>query len=369
MHALVNEAEGRFQPKDEYQFPHILMSDTCTFGPESNPNLAKMLSAGDSTAAKELLDRELRAVDQLHKLLLEHKYHDVISRASKMISAKREFSSENSNHIFAFNIIPVAIYQMRGHAALKLKNYTLGTEDATAGLDLISVILRTTPPNDQKTWPCLRHQIMMEQSELLHLRGRCSNHLGDFDGALVDLRAAVALKYTLGEKVEPSTISEVLIVMARKKTASPRPHFSDSEIRAWNKELQIKEYSAENRLCFYCKRPPSEEQKLKLCGDCKKAWFCGNACMKAGWPSHKPFCRNKLKTVTIIPIGMEEIVRSDIAASGCYVTVDRNGPAVIVRDSMTGAIHESLSDQDVLFLPEDDPAAIEEAVMRYHGLI
>ena len=72
--------------------------------------------------------------------------------------------------------------------------------------------------------------------------------------------------------------------------------------------------------------------------------------------------------MTIILIKMEEMVMSRLAAFGCYVP-DSNGPAVILRDSTTGAIHESLSDQDVLFLPNDDPAAIQEALMRLHCLI
>ena len=72
--------------------------------------------------------------------------------------------------------------------------------------------------------------------------------------------------------------------------------------------------------------------------------------------------------MTIILIEMEEMVMSRLAAFGCYVD-DSNGPAVILRDSTTGAIHESLSNQDVLFLPNDDPAAIQEALMRHYGLI
>ena len=143
-------------------------------------------------------------------------------------------------------------------AAWKLKNYTLGIKDSTARLDLISALLRTIPTNDQKTCPCpsklgvfvssndVRHKFMMTQCDLLYWRSRCSYDTGDLDGALVDSRAAVALKYSLCKQVETSDISQELMVMARKKAASPRPHFSDSEIRSWNKELHIKEYSAEN---------------------------------------------------------------------------------------------------------------------------
>jgi hypothetical protein len=42
--------------------------------------------------------------------------------------------------------------------------------------------------------------------------------------------------------------------------------------------------------CAGCGRGSSAED-LKLCSGCRAAHFCGPACVKAGWPAHKPTCR------------------------------------------------------------------------------
>jgi hypothetical protein len=264
-----------------------------------------------------------------------------------------------------------------------LKNYKLGIEDATSALHMISTHLASIPSSEEKNWPCdpfpsqrkvsgndLREHMIDTRRDFLCLRGTCAAYLEDLDGALIDMRAVNASRYFDSLPASEDLIAAVLVLLAKKKAGSPRPYFSDTEIRSWNQELRIKEYSEENRACFNCgernRKNSNSEFKLKLCGNCRKVWFCGTSCLKAGWAGHKPVCRSKVKIVTVIPIETEELVRSDITRTGHYVTADRNGPTVIVLDSKTGAFHEALSDQDVLFLPADSPAAIQDAVFRHH---
>jgi len=35
----------------------------------------------------------------------------------------------------------------------------------------------------------------------------------------------------------------------------------------------------------------SEASAAKVCSGCKKAHYCGTACMKAHWREHKPYCK------------------------------------------------------------------------------
>ena len=40
--------------------------------------------------------------------------------------------------------------------------------------------------------------------------------------------------------------------------------------------------------CLQCK----SNENLKLCGSCKKAYFCSVECQKKSWKNHKLVCKN-----------------------------------------------------------------------------
>ena len=74
--------------------------------------------------------------------------------------------------------------------------------------------------------------------------------------------------------------------------------------------------------------------------------------------------------LTIIPIEKEPAIRVDLETRGYSPLEDRvNGPAILLRDSSTGAIFESLSDQHVLFVTNsDDQAAVQRQVLNWYKM-
>ena len=69
-----------------------------------------------------------------------------------------------------------------------------------------------------------------------------------------------------------------------------------------------------------------------------------------------------------ISIKDEATIRADIADRGYSIILDtKHGPAVIVFDSSTEQIYESLSDQDVIFLENiNDRTAVQGPVSHFY---
>jgi len=44
-------------------------------------------------------------------------------------------------------------------------------------------------------------------------------------------------------------------------------------------------------VCSTCAVPDAPGSRLKTCGDCQQARYCGAECARAGWPAHKVHCR------------------------------------------------------------------------------
>jgi hypothetical protein len=380
MQNIINEAEERVKAEFKAKFPNVLKDGTAVSGPDASSKMSKTLSARDLAAFQGTVSVNRRGIKHLKTLVSKRNYEAVVMYASELISAKQKLSCKKSpQNAEIFNYIESEIYYIRGFAASQLNNHELGMDDATFGLQLVLAMREALSQCEEKTDRRHRNssvsigdaqrELKIQECLLLKLRSQCSKNLGDLDGSLVDARAAVALIFSNNLEIyNRDYVTQVLIVLACKNAGLCRPHFSDLEVHFWNKELRIKMYSRENHVCFNCGQGASEGEKLKICGDCKKVWFCGTACLKTAWPKHKPCCRCKLKIVTAIPIKMEAMVRSEIAKNGFYIALDRNGPAVVILDSKTGSIHESLSDQEVLFLNEDDPDGMQEALSRHCGI-
>jgi hypothetical protein len=49
------------------------------------------------------------------------------------------------------------------------------------------------------------------------------------------------------------------------------------------------------RACASCGKKEDLSTRLKLCGGCKKVYYCGGSCQKEHWKSHKSEC-GKIKT-------------------------------------------------------------------------
>jgi hypothetical protein len=324
-----------------------------------------------------MMHSKTQGLNHLEILIAQGNFEEAVAFATEIIEKNSRFVFENSAGIGFSNFNDIVILQRRGLAALMLKKYESGIKDATEGLQLGVSMLSLTPPCEE-TWPCpsdpgvqmsnnmIRDLLNEQRCLLLEIRGRCSDGLGDMDGALADFRGLLALTYSNGLKPSKRLTQDILVLLGRMKAGSPRPYFTDAEICDWNEELRIKEYSEENRVCFNCGgRGRNKDSDIRLCGNCKREWFCGKSCFNAAFQIHAPYCRSRKTIVTVIPIEMEEQARSKIKMTGHYVVQDENGPSVIVQDSKTGVLHEVLSDQDVLFLSVVDPEAMREAVARH----
>ena len=373
--ALVREAQGRVEIsgelKDEFRFtqrilrllaPHIsIPMHKLGTSPADPKNL-------NAATVKDLTKVAAENCKKLKDFLGQQRFEDAILLASEFLSSLRNVDQDSK----FLNSAEITYFHVRAVSFLALGQGKLAIDDTTAALKLISSFMKIYPNNGQPDFKFCNQLLDLKtrQSNALLLRAQIADNLGDLEGALVDMRAAIAIEVEMGRNLTGIPIQrEALILLARMKAGSPRPHFTVEEIRAWNKELQIKEYSPKNRLCSNCGVHRSANAKLKLCGDCKQAWFCGTQCQRISWPLHKLHCRNPLKKVTVIPIEEENMHRSEIASKG-YSTVEDDASsetAVLLCDVLTGAIYESLSNQDVVFVTDsEDMSAVQEQILYYH---
>jgi len=51
--------------------------------------------------------------------------------------------------------------------------------------------------------------------------------------------------------------------------------------------------------CTKCKNAPAGNEKLQLCGGCKKAHYCSRGCQKEDWKEHKTICKYLSKDPSI----------------------------------------------------------------------
>jgi hypothetical protein len=297
-------------------------------------------------------------------MMNDKKYEEIVACASSVILAKQQYGEKCAHRNFSiFNTAHIELFLFRAEAYLRLNKHQLCVDDANAGLELISAML--TQLDTRKDLDSIMGFKRMQATSLVIRAGGC-NELGDKEGAFVDLRAAVALVQEMGLDLQYDLQANIMTVMAEMKLGCRRPHYTDAEIRALNKELQLKEYAPANRFCSNCGKHPSVVSvALKLCGGCKMVWFCGSECSRTYWPNHKVQCKNPTrKKVTLIPTSTD--IQEDIAEKGFSLVRDDagNGPASIMRDARTGQYFESLSDQDVFLVSSEDPEVAQREAMH-----
>ena len=368
--ALIRKAQSRVVLDDKFHSSQRFADRTRSieaiseFFPVGTRPDGPPINANDIKKIEKLMLQGPKIVEKIMHLFVQDKIDEVVSAASEWLSS-RNIKPGFEYHTFH----DVAILNMRALACFERKEYESVVQDTTAGLNYVSGLLKIQSSDEQQNF---NNATMMKsmQRDLLVLRASSTEIIGEFEDALTDLRAAIALEVELGRNLAQSNIQvKAMILLARIKAESPRPHFTAEEIRCWNKELQIKEYAPENRACFNCALPPAPYRKLLLCGQCKVAWFCGTECQRISWPKHKIDCRNTAtKMIKKISIKDEATIRADIADRGYSIILDtKHGPAVIVFDSSTEQIYESLSDQDVIFLENiNDRTAVQGPVSHFY---
>ena len=380
--AVITQAEERVKPESKSCFPYNVRDFMSSpkapqgfvklVGIDTLRSLPKGLPKGkimqDATAVKKLQLREAKILSKVHAFLSEENYDEVVSCTSSIILAKQQFGEKCKHPVFAttFNSINVEIFRARAEAYFELKQYQSCVDDTNAGLELVSAFAQMGSEKESEKDAIL--EVKKWQCALLHLRASGSKSLGDINGAFIDLRAVVALVHESGWDVHEGLQSDIMTLMSQMKRGCPRPHYTDAEIRAWNKELQLKIYAPKNRICANCGKHSSADVILKLCGGCKLAWFCGYACSHTCWPTHKVQCKNPdRKRYTVVKEACFE--RKEIAERGYFLVWDDNGPASVMHDGRTGRYYESLSDQDVFFVTTtDDPAALEKEILHQRNL-
>lgn len=80
-----------------------------------------------------------------------------------------------------------------------------------------------------------------------------------------------------------------------------RPLWAAPEIQQW---LSVSRAELEKRFCdaIECEKVEGVVGEWKVCGGCKKGWYCSVECQKRDWQQggHKKFCREKQDTAKLI---------------------------------------------------------------------
>ena len=297
-------------------------------------------------------EREL--LQRLCDMLSAERYSEVVSLAEQAISPRKEgvdrinSSTDVGPAMLLLNPCLTEFYQVQARAYLGLGDFGNAIKQATTGVDLAVSLIAATRDKSSPDVGRLRDI----QISLLETRGAAAGSSGDLEGAMIDFRACVALARGAGQGHDEfkDNVENLTIVMAQLKAGKPRPHYTDEEIRAWNKELCIKEYSPGCHACERCLARPSAGVSLKACGRCQRAWYCGADCQRASWAQHKGRCQPpSVRKLTVLPDAERARVLEDIGEQGYFVAAHHAGPGVVLRDAATGGLFESLSDQDVVF--------------------
>ena len=353
---LVEQAQGRLQSDESsFRFKFTKSSDEDT----------NVMGSTGIESSKELevkLHTEEKLIRELTCMSANQQHSKVVEKASQAIIISQQESEKRRK--LDSNLL--TLHFLRGQSLHYLGQHQQAIDDVTAALDLMELTLSFKPDvkgtEGEKQLLRTLHEI---QYKLFGIRGMAAESLGDVSGAIIDLRASLAIHRSLGIESDSGPILERLtILMALSKLNHPRSHYTDEERHAWNRELQLDVYAADKQRCLHCGAPPAAPAGLKLCDGCSRAWFCGRECQRAAWSSHQDACRTPRFKLTVLPQWEEASVRADIAATGYSLsTSPANGKqAVFVRDPATGLIFESLSDQDVLFVADvTNKAAIAEA--------
>jgi hypothetical protein len=172
--------------------------------------------------------------------------------------------------------------------------------------------------------------------------------------------------------------SELLMAMTLQKVkmGAARPHYSEVEREKVQKELGLGIYSNKIFRCLNCNATPSKTVKLQLCGRCKSVWLCSPACMKAAWKKgHIQGCPDmglevgESSHLSTSSDSQKATLDEIVSRQGCALVAlgESQEPRALIRDDATGRLFDSLSDEDVYFLPSDN--ALFKEVLRKKKLI
>ncbi|OJT13419.1 hypothetical protein TRAPUB_10017 [Trametes pubescens] len=74
----------------------------------------------------------------------------------------------------------------------------------------------------------------------------------------------------------------------------------------------------ESPTCNNCLLPPQDGSKLRKCGGCASALYCGKECQKAAWPYHKEPCLRIAETARVFSRNDHEVQRFGYATSAAF---------------------------------------------------
>ena len=184
-------------------------------------------------------------------------------------------------------------------------------------------------------------------------RGRAQAILGEYDGAVCDLRASAVLGRRLSLGDDPSqqylnVLDSLVGVMALSKLDEPRPHYTTTDRQKFNKELRLHEYAPSFFKCHGCGRT-EPAVTLRKCSRCNGVFYCGPSCQRSDWVSHKSHCHPAMTSSFEIPLSQRDAIDASIDQNGFIVYYTTGGPFAVLRDPSTRHLFVSLTDEPCSF--------------------
>jgi len=197
----------------------------------------------------------------------------------KELSQKRSQLGLDRERLLAAGMVAGEIwehhaYNMRAQALLRgLGDPKRASEDLTISLAI-----------HQGTFLSNYGTISPRAAMILYDRAECFKQLGEFENAIVDLKAACAAVRAIGEEpfqqrpfssIPEASVYLLLAVMALQKIkeGAARPFYSESERDGIMKEFGLFSYNSSCYHCAQCKKGPTESRLLN-CSRCHLQWYC-----------------------------------------------------------------------------------------------
>lgn len=190
-------------------------------------------------------------------------------------------------------------------------------------------------------------------------RSMCFGALGDFEKAMVDIRASVALarmSFAGSSLEEVVATKSAMVVLATMKRDYPRPHYTPEERYVLENQLRVGVHAKEAVRCDECGKSnetSSSKSGLCLCRGCFGVWYCSRHCQKKSWKSgHKRTCGIRTAPEFILDSMKSQVQDSFVDGVGVATSI-AGRELVLCRDPWNGRYFENLTDANVYFLPSE----------------
>lgn len=239
-------------------------------------------------------------------------------------------------------------FTRRGWARTQLGKYEEAIVDLTEAV------------NYGELWKVQRPDFIRKRVIILSARAKCYEATGEPEKTIVDLEACCAVIRSDDWVDDPKELlvsqDQLLRVMARRKVGSPRPHYNKEERKSLERKFAVGRCADAIFSCHACGKDQTLDNdiKLRLCGRCEQVWYCSKECQTSSWLQHREECSTESKIPIVIADKYKTAIMASFDSMGVGSIQSGKGvPDAIVRDSTTGRMFGSLSDNDVYFVPSE----------------